>query len=293
VILHKFSKIEFYITNVCNLDCKGCNRFNNYGFRGWQAWQDYEEIYTKWSEYIEIDHIVVLGGEPLLNPDIIRWLTGLHRIFKCPVQVLTNGTRINQVKDLYHTLYKTAVWMGISWHNRKNFDVLDQELRKFFTSSNIKISRGPNVFGADYVYSDGILSVPVWLQDSFYSSAVESDGSGKFTLHDSDPLLAHELCGFVQYKNYHFVKGKLYKCGPVALFPEFDQQFQLQISNKDREILLGYQGLAVTDGPDHIKEFIQNIDKPIPQCKFCPINQQNHQIFAETKIKKHVKMVPV
>jgi hypothetical protein len=151
-----------------------------------------------------------------------------------------------------------------------------------------------NIYGSDIIWTDQYgVNIPLWFQHDFYQSAVIPTGDGTFTLHNSDPTQAHNVCGFVKYKNYHFVKGKLYKCGPVALFPEFDQQFQLQISNKDREILLGYQGLAVTDGPDHIKEFIQNIDKPIPQCKFCPINQQNHQIFAETKIKKHVKMVPV
>ena len=45
--------VEFYITNVCNLTCQGCNRFNSFKFKGWQKWEDYADTYKQWSEQIE------------------------------------------------------------------------------------------------------------------------------------------------------------------------------------------------------------------------------------------------
>ena len=80
-------KVEFYITNVCNLNCNHCNRFNNYNFTGWQRWSDYQADYEQWGKYLDIKHKVILGGEPLLNPDIIKWIQGIHKIWG-PVQLL-------------------------------------------------------------------------------------------------------------------------------------------------------------------------------------------------------------
>ena len=48
--MNRLNYMEFYITNVCNLTCTGCNRFNNYKFKGFQRWADYKEEYTQWSK---------------------------------------------------------------------------------------------------------------------------------------------------------------------------------------------------------------------------------------------------
>jgi molybdenum cofactor biosynthesis enzyme MoaA len=82
-----FDRIEFYITNVCNLDCQDCNRFNDYNFTGWQSWADYAEDYRTWSERIDIKHLVLLGGEPLLNPTILDWISGLSKLWSSPLQI--------------------------------------------------------------------------------------------------------------------------------------------------------------------------------------------------------------
>ena len=76
----KLDKVEFYITNVCNLTCDECNRFNNFSFKGWQRWQDYEAIYADWNSKLDIQQLVILGGEPLLNPSICEWITGINSL---------------------------------------------------------------------------------------------------------------------------------------------------------------------------------------------------------------------
>lgn len=38
--MNRLDYMEFYITNVCNLTCTGCNRFNNYKFKGFQRWTE-------------------------------------------------------------------------------------------------------------------------------------------------------------------------------------------------------------------------------------------------------------
>jgi hypothetical protein len=52
--------------------------------------------------------------------------------------------------------------------------------------------------------------------------------------------------------------------------PEFDQQFNLQISDSDRALLKSYKSLGVDNFEEFHQEFFQKLDQPIAQCKFCP-----------------------
>ena len=299
MIKHKFSKIEFYITNVCNLTCEGCNRFNNYNFSGWQRWADYEADYEKWAEYVDIEHMVLLGGEPLLNPDIMDWIYGLNRIFRTNVQILSNGTRINQVKGLYQSLQVNGNWMGISWHNPNTIDDFDASAREFLQGDVIKVDRDhpENNFGAHMMWMDSNgVKIPLWIQYDFYDSAIRSISDGGLTLHDSDPAKAHAVCGFAKHKNYHFIRGKLYKCGPVALFPEFDQQHNLALSDSDRALLNSYQPLSAAEYATRGAQFLAELNQPLPQCKFCPESiEYKNRLFAVTKnlAKKQIVFVPI
>ena len=284
---HLFSKIEFYITNVCNLTCEGCNRFNNYSFAGWQRWSDYEADYAKWAEYVDIDKIVILGGEPLLNPDILDWVYGINRIFKRNVQILSNGTRLNNVKGLYEALQANGNWMGISWHNPNTIDEFESEVHKFLRGTIIRLEKDDprNEYGADIAWIDqNKVAIPLWIQYDFYDSAINRAHTGKFVLHNSRPHVAHNSCGFRIHKNYHMIKGKLYKCGPAALFPEFDQQHGFDISDEDRLILNSYRPLTADDYPTHGAEFLANIDNQLAMCKFCPESlDYKNRLFAVSK----------
>jgi Radical SAM superfamily/4Fe-4S single cluster domain len=296
---HLFSKIEFYITNVCNLTCEGCNRFNNYNFAGWQRWSDYKADYEEWAKYVDIDRIVILGGEPLLNPDILDWVYGINQVFKRNVQILSNGTRLNKVKGLYEALQANGNWMGISWHNPNTIYEFEQEVHKFLQGTVIRVEKDDpkNEFGADVVWIDeNKVAIPLWIQWDFYDSAIQRNELGQFTLHNSRPEVAHNSCGFRIHKNYHFIKGKLYKCGPSALFPEFDQQHPFGISEEDRRILHSYQPLSPYEFLERGQEFLANIDKQLDQCKFCPESlEYKNRLFAVSKnqAKKQYTLEPI
>jgi len=290
-------KVEFYITNVCNLTCKDCNRYNNYNFKGWQNWNDYQDIYAEWAKKIDIKHIVLLGGEPLLNPSICEWVLGIKKLWR-NVQIVTNGTHLNLVPGLYDAINNTGSWLQVSVHNVNDLEQHFQNIRTFLKEP-IRFSDDKNLidhhrgqsttFGSDYGFLDrNGVQVGVSVQDSFYNISIYSNNNGKLTLHNNDPDHAHRDCGFVKYKNYHFIRGKLYKCGPVALLPEFDQQYPLDISDEDRELLNSYRPLSIDDFEERGAEFIENIDNVIVQCKFCPTTFSNTKIFATNKNKNSI-----
>ena len=290
-------KIEFYITNVCNLTCKDCNRYNNYNFKGWQDWNDYKDIYTEWAKRIDIKHIVLLGGEPLLNPSICDWVSGIKNLWQ-NVQIVTNGTHLNLVPGLYDAINNTGSWLQVSVHYVNDLEQHFQNIRTFLKEP-IRFSDDKNLvdhhrgqsttFGSDYGFLDrNGVQVGVSVQDSFYNISIYSNNNGKLTLHNNDPDHAHRDCGFVKYKNYHFIRGKLYKCGPAALLPEFDQQYPLDISDEDRVLLNSYRPLSIDEFENRGEEFIKNIDNVIAQCKFCPTTFSNTKIFATNKNKNSI-----
>lgn len=287
-------KIEFYINNTCNLTCNNCNRFNNHHFVGHQKWADYEQDLVRWSQYIKINQIVIMGGEPLLNPTIVDWVKGLNRLWPQSVQILTNGTRLNKVKGLYDLLtYRVAPnsghnWLGISWHNTSDNSMLN-EIHKFLQGP-VEIT-GPEipVFGSEttFIDSNGV-KIKLWLQNEFGPAAVHKNENGKFTLFDNDPIKVHQGCGFAQFKCYHMIKSKLYKCGPVGLFSELDEQLGLDLSDEDRKLINSYVPLGVDDFETHGQDFLNHIDDVLPQCKFCPEGWRYtpEVIYPTTKNKK-------
>jgi organic radical activating enzyme len=291
--MHKISnKVDFYITNVCNLTCNNCNRFNNHNFKGWQKWEDYQAQYEQWGTLVDLTAITIMGGEPMLNPTIGDWIQGLNQIFGIEVQILTNGTRFNQNKDLYKSLLFTSLktlaknHIGVSLHNINDWPEIRQSIYEFLQGNIQEYPKGHacNIWNSDwhFIDSNGI-QINVYISNTFGNSAIRLNENNQYKLYNSDINLAHTNCSFAKYKSYHFIRGKLYKCGPVALMPEFDQQYHFDMSKQDQELLHSYRALDTDNFAKYHKEFFANIDNPIPQCKFCPTKFDGQTIYPVRK----------
>jgi hypothetical protein len=282
----KIPYAEFYITNVCNLTCAGCNHFNDVKFRGCQEWSDYADQYSAWSQIVEFDHIAILGGEPLLNPSFMSWLSGITTLWnRTRLRVITNGFRLNFVPGLYDMISKNKkiqIWVGI--HNKMHKKEIFNEVAKFM-SGPITYEYGQHSPYREYVWCTDSNGVRIKIEYNWWFN----QGSIKkqeniLTLHTSDPVRAHEICNM---KTCHqFIKGKLYKCGVVGLLEEFDQQFPLTLSPGDRTLMNAYQPLTLDHSHEQKSTFIQNLDKPIDQCRFCPEAYHGEMIYSQKKLVK-------
>ena len=283
-------KLEFYITNVCNLTCSGCNRYNNYKFAGWENWEDYEKIFERWAEKIDIIKPVILGGEPLLNPSINKWIGGIRRIWpdNYAPQIQSNGTRIDLVDGLYDACKNASTWVGISLHSLDNRDAIFTRIRNFLIHPIKETNDLNSKHGSTFQFVDANrVEVHVWISDHFNQSNIIEGPNGEFTLYNSDPLKAHSNCGFAQWKNYHFIDGKIHKCGPAPLMQQFDQQYPFDISEEDRALIHSYRGLSVDEFDERGEEFFRTLDDFIPQCKFCPESYEYKKIqFSNLKPNK-------
>jgi organic radical activating enzyme len=134
---HYLPYIEFYITNVCNLNCSNCRSFNNFSFKGHQRWEDFKDQYQAWAEILDIDMISILGGEPMLNPDFLQWLNGIALLWSgSNIVINTNGTQLDRWPELYGILkkYQGRISISIDRHDLRKKDELDRKIRAMMQS---------------------------------------------------------------------------------------------------------------------------------------------------------------
>jgi len=263
-------KLEVHINNTCNLTCDNCDRFSNHNFTGVQKYKDYAEIIKQWSDCIVVDQVVILGGEPLLNPTLLDWLTALRNITSNPIQILSNGTRLNRVEGLYESLLPNKDWIGISWHNTQDESIFT-DIKDFLKGDIAHIGPTYPEYGNEtYLTDQNGVTIGVWLQNEFGLAAVHKNEKGKWSLWNNNPDEVHQGCAYYQHRSYNMIRGEIFKCAPVALMSEFDNQHFLDISNEDREIVHSYKSLKVQNFDKEATNFFNNIDNVLPNCKFCP-----------------------
>ena len=132
--MHHLSYAEFYITNVCNLNCNNCNRYNNFAFGGHQSWTDYADQYTEWAKLIDIEMICILGGEPLLNPEFIAWVKGVSQLWPNSfIRIATNGTQLDRWPELYDILQASEgrIYLEVNHHGYALESTVESNIRSF------------------------------------------------------------------------------------------------------------------------------------------------------------------
>jgi organic radical activating enzyme len=127
-----------------------------------------------------------------------------------------------------------------------------------------------------------------WAQ-TFVSSAIKVIDNKQMKMkYNNDPVTAHENCYF---KTCHQInKGKLYKCPLVSVLPDFLNQFAVDITDADRIVANTYIPLSGADDDNTIINFVENINQPISQCKFCPIKHDKHNFVGTDKKIKIVSL---
>jgi organic radical activating enzyme len=294
---------EIYITNVCNYSCTNCQSLNNFAFKGHQRWEDYQSEYKLLSNQLDINIIQIIGGEPTLNPDFEKWVDGISKLWpNSKLQISTNGSRLDKITDqTYQTLLKHKGTLWITCHDIELYDGFLEFSKSFlnkiisdtdnaddcdwktdYEKSKIDSSVKLRTVSRKLIDEYGVEVILDWSQ-AFVPSVVDVVDKHYLKMnYNSDPVKAHDICYF---KTCHQInKGKLYKCPLVSVLPDFLDQFNVDMSDNDRELAYSYQPLSANN--NNVIDFINNINQPIPQCKFCPSKYVKHNfIGTDKKIK--------
>jgi molybdenum cofactor biosynthesis enzyme MoaA len=91
-------RFDIHVAEHCNLNCKGCEHFSTLAPKKYLDAEIFERDCRRLSELTGgwIDQIAVLGGEPLLHPQITSILSIARNCFPTgKILILTNGTLLS------------------------------------------------------------------------------------------------------------------------------------------------------------------------------------------------------
>ena len=100
---HMPLRLEFVVTDYCNLNCKGCTHYSPLAAKEFEPLERLESTIAHLGRVCrgEVDSVYLIGGETLLYPQLIEAMHILRRNFPAPVKayIFTNGIALPKMSD--------------------------------------------------------------------------------------------------------------------------------------------------------------------------------------------------
>lgn len=239
----KLEYLEYHIVDHCNLNCKACSHFCNLSDKKFMNVEDIEKDLARLSTIFEgIDKIRILGGEPLLHPQVTEFMKITRKYFpNSSVRLVTNGILLSQMKeDFWETCRQNNIIIDFSKYpaTHKIFpDLLDLCFK-----NGVSIRDGW-AFAGDIHVANGF--------QAFHNP----DGN-------SSPDKAYSKCIFI----CNILKdSKLYICSKAAYAEIYNEKFPTRkIAQGNGIDIYKYNG----------REIIELLKKPEKTCAWCAYEWQ-------------------
>ncbi len=229
---------EIHVADHCNLNCRYCSHFSPIAPEKLLDIVQYEKDLARLSELFEgeMNYINLLGGEPLLNPEIGKIIAMTRQYFpKGNVKLVTNGLLLKKMPEEF-------------WEQCRS--------SRAEVSVTIYPLEGAYAGLEDLFKSKGVLH-------SVYGT--RSDNMSRQPINfnaNCDRQDSFVRCGLANHC-IQLKEGKLYTCTRAAYAPFLVEHFGLDASK-----------LSPKDGVDIYqmqtgKDVLDALAKPIPFCSYC------------------------
>ena len=106
------SQVEFHLVDHCNLNCAHCDHFTPLAKEYFADIEDIVNDFKKLKKIFDnIGKIYIVGGEPLLHPDLLKIFNPLRTLYpKSEIIIITNGILLDKQKDEF-------------WEKLKEYDI--------------------------------------------------------------------------------------------------------------------------------------------------------------------------
>ena len=245
--------IETHICDHCNLNCKACNNFSPFVKKRSPASLDqWANDIMQLSNIYRIGRILLLGGEPLIEPELTKEFIRVTRFFSpnSDILLLTNGLLVpNMNSDFWDVLNNNNVTLSIS----------------AYPVTMLKMSEVLNtlrVHGVSYVYHPAL------------------NFSKRLTLSNThDASFNSLLCGS---SGCHYVRnGYIYKCPDASLIKYFDDAVGTNLKSKC--------GIPIDEALRNPVEVLEKLIEPIDLCRCCDFKNFKYVIWEPVKGSPDVK----
>ena len=239
----------------CNLNCKGCGACSPLA----AEWYLDTGVYEKDCERLSVlsggvaEYIDLLGGEPLLHPEIVKIIEITRKNFTCVVNIVTNGLKLSFMGGEFWTACKkNSITIVISGYP---IDINYEKIKLTAAEYNVPVEiRG---FAK---------KLTIWNKCPY-------DLQGKQNERDNFlSCLASNFCLVLG-------NGKIATCGQVFAARHFNEYFNQNMEIADENFIDIHKAASL----DEILEFVSH---PIPFCKYCGIKKIERGIKWGTSKKE-------
>lgn len=249
--------LEISIAEHCNLNCKYCSHFSPIAKPIFADVNETKNGVLLLKKLIgdDIKDIRVLGGEPLLHPELVKFCTMLREHFlRSRIAVVTNGILLSKLSSDVLTEF-----------NNNNIEII-------ITKYPIKLDEDElehikKLYGLKISYTNRSKTIKKM-------NHMPLDLNGTQNINDN-----FKICYSARCTN---LKGtKIYPCPIVASIEHFNSYFsvELPVSNND------YLDLQKCKTKKQITDFLS---KPIPFCAYCKRNEITYNLPWQISTK-HIK----
>lgn len=247
--------LEVHVTEHCNLNCKGCFHYSPLAKPAFLDIIQYEKDMKRLSElfYNEAEYINLMGGEPLLNPDIIKIMKITRQYFKHSlIRIVTNGIMLNEMSDEF-------------WRECQINDISVEPTEYPIGIDLESISEKAENFGVKY---------------KIYHSASTMSRQPLAINGEYDCTENFDKCpqanNWIQLRN-----GKLFTCITAAHIQNLIGEFDLKIHISDKNYVDIYEAKSAD-------EILERMASPIPLCRFCNLDGSvNNVPYSKTQKSRY------
>lgn len=224
--------LETHIVDHCNLNCKGCSHFCPLTPENFVDVDEFEKMINEVSKKFKIKVIRLLGGEPLLHPQVCKFMEITRRAFpKTDIRIVTNGILLSKMPQEF--------WQSVN----ENGIIID--LSKYPMGGE-NFAKGLDAMGLNKAKLGCIhLAGEFFL---FLNSKGDSDRKETFDKCKDDLRYCVTL-----------YRGKIFICTTGAYMHRYNEYFGTNIPEE--------KGIDIYT--NSAKDILQYLETPIDTCKYC------------------------
>ena len=239
--------IETHIVEHCNLKCRGCSHFSGLAAPQFKDLNEFTSEFEALSQLTNasIRTIRIMGGEPLLHPQVIDFCTTARKYFPNSELVLvSNGILLPQLSD-------------------EDIDILNNNhIALCISNYGLKIDMNQMAkFHTHYFH----------YKNDMYN--ISLDLRGKQNINTS-----FKNCDLVQGGWYFFKNGRIYQCCIMANIDYFCEHFDITLPYTLDDVSIDIYNHSLKE----IEDFLHT---PHDACKYCDTitRHYTYQHFAVSK----------
>ena len=233
-------RFETDVVDHCNLNCKSCHHFSSVADQNFVKTEVFEKDFARLSQLAgrNNENIDIMGGEPLLHPEISRLAEIARKYFDGPVNIVTNGLVLEKMNEVFwESCRKNNIRLIVTSYPIK-LDV--KRIKELAKNNNVKLK-----------IRSLFINKHSWCRLPF-------DLEGKQCITENRKLcLTVNKCIFLK-------NGRLSTCCLPLVADRFNNYFCKNLEVTDDDSIDIYKA-------KDIKEIHNFLSKPMPFCRYCRI----------------------